>query len=165
MKTIIEPGLFDTNNNGAIFSDCGKYRYALWRVWDRDKPLVMFIGLNPSTANKTTNDPTIRRVQKFALDWGFGGVYMMNLFVYVTAHPEELIKHPEHLKRNDILLTAFADKCQRIIFAWGSFKEARERAKEVTKMLNGYALVINKDGSPKHPLYVKRDVKPIKYLE
>ena len=52
--------LFD--DNGADFSPDRKHRYSLWRIWDRSKPLVMFIGLNPSTANESDNDPTIRSV-------------------------------------------------------------------------------------------------------
>ena len=59
----------------------------------------MFIGLNPSTANEITNDPTIRRVQRFAFDWGYGGVYMMNLFAYITAYPKEL-EHAESPAHN-----------------------------------------------------------------
>lgn len=162
--------VFDTENNGAMFSQDRKYRYALWRVWDKDKPLVMFIGLNPSTANEITNDPTVRRVCRFAQDWGFGGVYMMNLFDQVTSDPKELetSKPPPYtllrFDHNDLWLNAIADKCQRIIFAWGSFEEAKEKGKEVANKFGGYALGINKDGSPKHPLYVKKDVKPVIYI-
>ena len=77
---------------GAQFTEDRQYRYALWRIWNEDKPLVMFIGLNPSTANEYKNDPTIRRVMRYAADWGYGGVYMMNLFAWVTPYPKELEK-------------------------------------------------------------------------
>lgn len=153
--------LFDQESNGAIFSECRTCRYALWRIWDKSKPLVMFIGLNPSTANESDDDPTIRRVKKFAFDWNYGGIYMMNLFAYITAYPEEIKKSYNLI--NDYWLTKMSLKCNRIIFSWGSFEEAKERAKEVVRMFNGYALKINKDGSPKHPLYVKSDIKLIKY--
>lgn len=159
-----EPDIFDTENNGAMFSQDRKYRYALWRVWDKTKPLVMFIGLNPSTANEITNDPTVRRVCRFAFDWGFGGVYMMNLFDHVTSDPKKLEISGDRLDHNDLWLTAIADKCQRIIFAWGSFPEAVEKGKAVAKKFCGYALGVNKDGSPKHPLYIKKDVKPVYYM-
>lgn len=164
ISTVGEMDLFKIGDleKGAIFSDCRKYRYVLWRIWDTNKPFIMFIGLNPSTANEKTDDPTIRRVQRFAFDWGYGGVIMMNLFVYVTSSPEELEKCNDHLSLNNEWLTSVAVICERIIFAWGSFKQARERAKEVKKMFDGYALAINKDGSPKHPLYIKKNVKPIK---
>ncbi len=65
--------LFNQENNGAIFSECKKYRYLLWRIWDRSKPLVMFIGLNPSIADGETDDPTIRRCKAFVRSWGYGG--------------------------------------------------------------------------------------------
>ena len=156
--------LFGKNLNGAKFSECRKYRYVLWRIWDEEKPKIMFIGLNPSTANEETDDPTIRRIKKFAKSWGYGGIYMLNLFTYVTAYPEVLKECDNPLKFADEYLKKNAAQSEKIIFAWGNFKEAKERAKEIIKMFNGYALVINKDGSPRHPLYVKGNIKPIKYF-
>lgn len=123
----------------------------------------MFIGLNPSTANEETDDPTIRRVKQFASDWGYGGVYMMNLFAYVTPYPEELKKCRDPLGDNDVWLEKKASECESIIFAWGSFDEAAERAKHIMEKFHGYALVINKDGSPRHPLYVKSNTNPIPF--
>ena len=153
--------LFDEIDNGAEFSRCRNYRYALWRIWDKNKPIVMFIGLNPSSANESCDDPTIRRVKRFAFDWGFGGVYMMNLFAYVTPYPEELKKCVDSLGDNNSWLKKINLKCDKTIFAWGSFNEATERAKEVVEMFDGYALVINKNGTPRHPLYVKADIEPV----
>ncbi|HDR1569813.1 TPA: DUF1643 domain-containing protein, partial [Pasteurella multocida] len=69
-------------NNNAIFSDCGTYRYVLWRIWDTLLPRITFIGLNPSTADESNDDPTIRRCINFAKKWGYGGIYMVNLFAY-----------------------------------------------------------------------------------
>lgn len=152
------------NNNGAEFSECRRYRYVLWRIWDESLPMVMFIGLNPSTANESSDDPTIRRVKRFTSDWGFGGVYMMNLFAWVTAYPEELKKCDNPLGDNDKWLKEIAQKCKKIIFAWGSFAEAHERSKQIVEMFTeGQALMINNNGSPKHPLYVKADTIPVKY--
>ena len=61
------------DGNGAVFSPDRIYRYVLYRVWDEAKPRVMFIGLNPSTADESVDDPTIRRCKRFAADWGYGG--------------------------------------------------------------------------------------------
>ena len=58
----------------GFFSDRRKYRYGLWRIWDGDKSLAMQIGLNPSTADETSNDPTIIRCKSFSRSWGYGGV-------------------------------------------------------------------------------------------
>ncbi|GHX72979.1 hypothetical protein VCSRO16_3593 [Vibrio cholerae] len=68
--------------NTAELSKCRKYRYALWRTWDSDKPFAMFIGLNPSTADEKNDDPTLRRCINFAKSWGYGGVCMANLFAF-----------------------------------------------------------------------------------
>lgn len=153
------------SSTGALFSSCGKYRYVLWRVWDDSKPKVMFIGLNPSTANEESDDPTIRRVKTFAKTWGFGGVYMLNLFTYVTDYPEELKKCDDPLGPADYYLMEYAQKSEKIIFAWGNFKECKARAKEVRFLLaacNTYMLIENKDGSPRHPLYVPGNVVPVR---
>ena len=71
----------------AKLSECRKYRYALWRTWDETKPHVMIIGLNPSTADETKDDPTITRCINFAKSWGYGGVCMANLFAYRATEP------------------------------------------------------------------------------
>ena len=159
MSTFLDPGA------GAEFSKCRNYRYVLWRVWDVKKPVVMFIGLNPSTANEITDDPTIRRVKSMARNWGYGGVYMANLFAWVTPYPDELLKCPDPVKDNDRWLLKLSKFADQIIFAWGNFKEAQERAKLVIEMFpHAMALHTNKNGSPKHPLYVRGDVAPIPFI-
>ena len=74
----------------AVFSPCRTYRYALSRVWAADKPYALFIGLNPSTADETLDDPTIRRCIDFAKRWGYGGLVMANLFAYRATEPSEM---------------------------------------------------------------------------
>jgi len=141
-------------DNGAGFSDDRKYRYVLWRKWDKSKPMLMFIGLNPSTANEDRDDPTIRRVVGLAKTWGYGGVYMLNLFTYVTAYPAELQKSDDPQKYSDYYLIKYSDESDMIVFAWGNFPEAQERAKAVISLFpNGRCLGKNANGSPKHPLY------------
>jgi len=152
--------MFSKGSNGAIFSDCRNHRFVLWRIWDESLPKAMFIGLNPSTANEDKDDATIRRVIKFAKSWGYGGVYMLNLFTYVTAYPEELKTCQNPLLMADEFLKMYAKDSEKIIFAWGSFYEAKERAIYVIKMFpSAYTLVRNKDGSPRHPLYVPGKTK------
>jgi hypothetical protein len=147
----------------AIFSPCGQYRYVLWRKWS-DRPKVMFVGLNPSTANATSDDPTIRRVKRFAQDWGYGGVYMLNLFAIVSPYPRILKTHPDPLGANNEWLIEYARKSEAICFAWGNFKEASARAKEVASMFpNGICLGVNKNGTPKHPLYVPANSERLSY--
>ena len=64
----------------AELSDCKRYRYVLYRTWDKNKREVMFIGLNPSTADEINDDITIRRCISYTKQWGYGGIIMSNLF-------------------------------------------------------------------------------------
>lgn len=142
---------------GADFSECRRYRYALWRIWDARKPLVMFIGLNPSTANEVDADPTIRSVGRIAKANGFGGFYMMNCFPFVSTDPKALRDHG-NTEQNDAWLRLAGGVCAEVVFAWGSFDVVKDlgRDKELLAMFpNAKALHINRDGSPKHPLYCK----------
>lgn len=151
-------------DQGACFSPCRKYRYALYRIWDLQKPYIMFIGLNPSTANETNDDPTIRRVIRFAREWGYGGIWMTNLFAWVSAYPEDLLTCEDPLGRNNEMLLKVRKTCDDVLFAWGNFKQAKQRAEEVIKMFpDAKALIINKDGSPRHPLYVPASTIPVNF--
>jgi hypothetical protein len=151
-------------NNGANFSPDRNYRYCLWRIWDESKPMIMFIGLNPSTGNEDQDDPTIRRIKGFANKWNFGGIYMLNLFTYITAYPEELKKCQDYIKTAITFLGVYSLKSEKIVFAWGSFPEAHERARKVISIFpKSFCLGKNIDGSPKHPLYLKRDTELIPF--
>jgi hypothetical protein len=153
--------LFD--NNDAIFSDDRKYRYRLTRIWDLSLPLIAFIGLNPSTANEESDDPTIRRLKGFVRKWDYGGFFMYNLFALVTPYPQDLLKSDDPIGRNDEYLKLLQGKCP-VVFAWGSFKEAEKRAPKVIKLFPmAYCLGKNANGSPKHPLYLPSETELIFY--
>lgn len=162
MQDLFGNEIYRINTVGAEFSSDRKYRYALWRIWDKSKPLVMFIGLNPSTANENEDDKTITRVRNFARAWGYGGFYMMNLFGIVSSKPAVLLTDPDPIGDNDQWLEKIAVKCDRIVFAWGVFKQARVRAEDVKKRFPGaYCLKKTKEGHPWHPLYVAANTIPI----
>ena len=74
----------------AVISHDDKYRYQLSRIWDEEKPMVLFIMLNPSTADADVDDPTIRRVVNFAKSWGYGGVFVGNLYAFRSTDPKVL---------------------------------------------------------------------------
>jgi hypothetical protein len=152
-------------NKGAEFSADRKYRYALWRIWDESKPLVMFIGLNPSTANEDENDPTIRSVERISKHNGYGGFYMMNCWPFVSTDPAGLSTSGGTLY-NDIKLKEISEKCQDIVFAWGNFEIVKMQGVDYIlsrRFPNAKALKLNKNGSPKHPLYCKSDTVLINY--
>jgi len=152
---------------GAQFSDCRKYRYALWRTW-REDDHVMFIGLNPSTADETQDDPTIRRCINYAKDWGFGGIYMLNLFAYRTTKPKELLKAEKPIGiENDAYLKMYHAKEGLNIACWGTRGVYKGRGDEVLSLLgkeNLSCFGLTKNGQPKHPLYLKRGIKPVSCL-
>lgn len=150
--------------NGAEFSNDRKYRYALWRIWDENKSKVMVIGLNPSKADESVDDPTIRRVRKLASSWGFGGIYMLNLFAWITPFPEELQNCVDPIGDNNGKLEEYAAKCSEVVFAWGA-TDTNGRAEEASSMFpKAKCISMNADGSPKHPLYVKKEVQLIEYV-
>ncbi len=144
--------LFGQSESGAAFSNDRKYRYTLWRIWDSQLPLAMFIGLNPSTANETDNDPTIKSCTRIAKHNGYGGFYMTNCWAYISTDPEKLREHRWNeliCEWNDNMLTTTKAKCADVVFAWGNFKIVTEtgRDKELIQMFpNAKALHINKNG-------------------
>jgi hypothetical protein len=151
-------------DNGAAFSPDRQYRYALWRIWDKSKPLVMFIGLNPSTANESGNDPTINTVRALSMYWGYGGFYMMNLFAIVSSDPSVLKTHPDPLGENDGWIEKISQQCKTVVFAWGAFKEAKERCQKIMDQFpDALCIKILKDGSPKHPLFTPYNAVPINF--
>ncbi len=93
--------------------------------------------------------------------WGYGGVYMMNLFTFISTDPKKLnISQGNIHNANDWLIDT-AKKCDKVVFAWGNFN-VFGRDEEVKKLFPfAYALCINKNGSPKHPLYVKSNTELI----
>lgn len=142
----------------AKFSECGKYRYQLGRVWDDMGLLAMCIGLNPSTANADVDDPTIRNLIQLLKNNGYGGLYMTNLFALISPNPEDLRACPDPLKDNDQWLSASFSMCQSVIFCWGNFPMAEYRAKKIIKQYpQALCFGKNANGSPKHPLYLKQD--------
>ena len=152
-------------NKNATFSDCRKYRYALSRTWNGKKKTILFIGLNPSTADEKIDDPTIRRCINYAQNWGYGSLLMVNLFAYRATMPSELknVKNPIG-NDNDLHIIELSKKADLAVAAWGNEGTLLNRDKEVKKILpNLMCLKINKSGQPSHPLYQKKDLKLIKY--
>ena len=152
--------IFLSMKGEAIFSTCGQYRYQLTRTW-RENPLriLAVIGLNPSTANAEDDDPTIARVCKIAHHNGYDGIEMYNLFALISPYPDDLLIDPDPIGGNDRYLKTIRNN-HDVCFAWGAFEQAKGRAQYVEQLYpNALCLAQNKDGSPKHPLYLKNDTK------
>jgi hypothetical protein len=143
---------------GADFSEDRKYRYRLWRKWREDVPSLMWIMLNPSTADESKDDPTIKRVMGFSINWGFGGCEIFNLFGWRSTYPVNLRQSPDPVgPQNDVLLTKAAWNDRPIVCAWGNVcKELKWREKDVLILLEGRdlrCLKLTAKGGPIHPLY------------
>jgi len=150
---------------GAIFSSCQKYRYLLWRQWAKQKPLITFIGLNPSTADAQTDDPTVQKCCHYAQNWGYGGLLLVNLFAYRSTDRSVLrkIKHPVGPENDDYLQWAVA-KSEKTVLAWGNDGLLQKRCTTIIKKIpDPHCLRINKTGQPAHPLYLPLRLFPIPY--
>jgi hypothetical protein len=151
---------------GAIFSEDGKYRYALWRVWSTIRKPLCFNGLNPSTANHTMNDPTVIRLMFRADNAGFGGLLVSNLYGLVSSDPSVLLDNGQAVgTETDSYIRQMIELADgKVLCGWGSFPAVKLRAETVLKMIpKPYCLGVNKDGQPKHPLYIGYEVPMVKY--
>jgi len=142
-------------HRAAVFSSCHQYRYALWRRWT-DGPQVLFVMLNPSTADEHVDDPTIRRCIGLAQRWGYGALTVGNLFAYRTSSPV-VLKHAESPigELNDEWLCKLQQSSTITVAAWGNHGVYLKRSDEVRRMLkSAYTLGLTQLGQPRHPLYV-----------
>ncbi len=145
----------------AVISECGKYRYQLLREWDAKLSKILFIMLNPSTANAQEDDPTIRRCIGFAKSWGYGGIYVGNLFAYRSTNPKELLKSSDPIGPNNFdNIKIMANKCEYMVMAYGNGnKEMPYSPILLTLLIENYNVVhigpLTKQGNPRHPLYIK----------
>jgi hypothetical protein len=148
----------------ADFSRNRRYRYCLTREWNANSHPLVFIGLNPSTADEKNDDPTIRRCVGFARAWGYGGIVMLNLFAYRATDPYDMILTPDPIgPRNNQELLNWTDR-EFVVAAWGTHGAFKNRDIDVWNLLQPrriYTLGLTKNGHPKHPLYLPSTAVPI----
>ena len=161
------------NKGSTIFSNDREYRYYLSRninydlFIDHQNPAI-FVMLNPSTADEVKNDPTITRCLNFARQWGNSKVIILNLYAYRATDPEIMKSHPEPVgKFNNLIIDKVLKLATDVVCAWGNHADYH-RVKEFIEMaqkhkVNLWCLGINKNGSPKHPLYIKSTQNLIKF--
>lgn len=159
----------------AVFDPTNdSYRYELGRQFEPGPAgIVLFVLCNPSTANESNDDPTIRRCMSFAQRWEFGTVLIGNLFAYRTPYPADMfaaLKRGTDIvgPRNDEYLAAMAERATRIVCAWGSFQLAWDRSKVVYQSLMQHRpkmVMLRRaiTGAPYHPLYVPQKIQPIPF--
>lgn len=151
----------------AIISECEKYRYFLSRSWIGHGKKICFIGLNPSTADASFDDPTIRRCVDFSKRFDGSHLLMVNIFAYRSTNPKFLEDIDDPFgEKNSYWIDYALSEADIIISAWGNNKLAATHARAIVpekfhQILN--CLDYNKNNSPKHPLYVKKDTELKKF--
>jgi hypothetical protein len=147
----------------ALFSACGCYRYQLRRTWDATKPVVLFIGLNPSMADAVVNDPTSTVCINYARRWGYGTLLLANLFAYRSTTPRILRTTPDPIgPENDLHIQQLQAEAALVVCAWGNMGNVLNRDIQVLSMLNApHCLTKLKSGQPGHPLYKSAALMPM----
>lgn len=151
----------------ARFSDDRVYRYDLTRQWG-DGPQHVWVMLNPSTADETFDDPTIRRCINFSKGWGAGRLVVVNLYAFRATRPAKLLDAadpegpdnwkwvPHHIK---------ADQTTMVIAAWGAYVGKMTWGRmSIESFAHGAdkpvrCLGTTKGEFPRHPLYVSADTE------
>lgn len=174
----------------AVFSACRTWRYTLTRrVADLAcapgcradegsglhsvdcrtvETTALFVCLNPSTADETQNDPTVRRCISFAKRWGYTQLVVCNIFALCSTDPDALYGHDDPVgPENDRYLVEHAQWADFIVCAWGNHGDLRDRGKSVASELAAWdeihALGFTGRGQPKHPLYLPSLTRPVKW--
>lgn len=157
--------LVDSSLTGAIFSSDRKYRYFLWRILDpTNKRIVNFTGLNPSRAAEQENDQTIRRCISYGIAWGFGVLFMTNIYACCSTDPKGLLEVDDPIGgANDLWISTAAQQSDLLIPCWGTNGGERGRAILEGLIDDAYHLGLNKDGSPKHPSRLAKKLRPVSF--
>jgi hypothetical protein len=144
-------------SRSADISNDKKDRFSLSRIWDSKKPKALYIMLNPSYADDESDDPTIRRLIFFSKKFKFGGFYVTNLFTQITPYPKELNMDNNSKNKNLKIISELIKKSYLIVYACGNLvSEPMQLRKLIESPL---CFGINKNGTPKHPLYLRSDTK------
>ena len=172
----------------AAFSSSGRYRWLLGRSWptcashvaaDPARHGLIFCGLNPSTADASRDDPTLRRLSAFARQWGYRRLVVVNLFALITPSPATLRRHQRPVgPANEAVLDHWLKKwslCSHwdLWFGWGANGCLRDRdrwlldraealvvQRHKTGGMGAFCLGRTRAGHPRHPLYLPAAAQP-----
>lgn len=166
--------LADGMERTATISPCGTYRYDLTRRW-ADGPTALWVMLNPSTADASEDDPTIRRCVSFSKREGCGRLAVVNLWPYRSTDPKALLTadNPSGTKNLQVVL-GWLMEASIVVAAWGAWPLTNRHhtpariAVESLAERHGHDMVClgtTKAGAPRHPLYVKGDQPFVSYAD
>lgn len=146
----------------AILSPCKKYRYQLRRIWQPAVDPLVWIMLNPSTADAARDDATIRRCIGFSMNDGYGGIEVYNLFAWRSTYPAELLRVADPVGKQNATHLQRICNTRHIVCAWGNgcrelFKAIQDRRQELGETLGDRRLQClgwTEAGQPVHPLRI-----------
>lgn len=147
----------------AIYSLCEKYRYLLvYKTGIANNRLAVGVFANPSTATADQPDPTLRRWRTYCRDWGFGQAAVLNVRAWRETNPKLLPPDPESYGPDNFgFILSVCSKAELLVCGWGKLGgKAGLDVLDGIKAYNPHALRLNKDGSPQHPLYLSKNLKP-----
>lgn len=159
----------------ATISTDGAYRYRLSRRWDHTQPVATFIMLNPSTADATVDDATIRKCIGFAQRWRYGGIEVGNLFAFRATKPEDMKRSPdpvgpENWTHLEAICRGAKQSGGRVICAWGTNGGFKcQDSKFLENCIHQWDVrpmalrMTTKSRKPEHPLYVPYEVQPVHF--
>jgi len=154
------------SDSGAVFSPCRRWRYLLWRRWDKRRPAANFLMLNPSTADEFKLDPSCTRARLYAERWGFGALIVTNLFGWRATDPAQMKAVRDPVGRgNDRAILRAARESALVVCAWGNHGAHMARSDAVRNLLQQArirprVLRMNGSGEPAHPLYLPASLTP-----
>jgi len=148
--------------SGAVISPCGEYRYRLWRRWNDLQPVMVWVMLNPSTADASQDDPTIRRCIGFAKREGFGSIDVLNVFALRATNPDALLSHRDPFGPDNeewLLGCRQRHAMSQLVLGFGAIHSPRllshyKRAWCAFVQAKPNCFGITKAGWPRHPLYL-----------
>ncbi|MGG1940395.1 DUF1643 domain-containing protein [Paenibacillus polymyxa] len=151
----------------AFFDSTKKYRYLLTREWDASLPRVLYVMLNPSTANHEEEDRTSSQCLHFAKKFGYGSLEVVNLYALISTDPDQLkIASDPVGTENDKFILDAASRAKTIVIAWGEKHFINQRHNRVARLLTDkgyhlYCLGIAKSGHPRHPSRLSHSIESL----
>lgn len=155
---------------GAVFSGSMKYRYQLWRRHNPGQPTILWVMLNPSTADHQQLDPTLRRCKSYSYAWGFQNWEVCNLFAFRATKPADMRAAADPVgPDNDRLILDAAARADQIMVAWGVYGTFLGRDRAVVHLLRSTGKTlwclkqVGPTAQPAHPLYLPADTPARQY--
>ena len=151
----------------AVFDATRTYRYWLRREWDARLPGLTFVLLNPSIADEVNDDNAVRCCMRFACDWNFGSVEIVNLFGIVDTHPKKMKGFQNPVGScNDQYVMESVNRASAVVIGWGNDGRHAGRAKEMLELLKEHSLLClgkTTEGQPRYPSRLPTDTPRVKF--